>query len=108
MTIYIREFRRRGDPLAFQPISVQPIGISPAHVVGVEGTILRVRALDAIDGTPVLNIKPHLAEFAPRGPVTQPAWSREVMTDYYKRGAERRGAASFALLNRLDMPLYLV
>ena len=28
--------------------------------------------------------KPHMAEFAPRGGVKQPDWSRELMRDYYK------------------------
>ena len=60
------------------------IGISYAAVVGIAGTVLRVRALDAIDGTPVLDIKPHMAEFAPQGGVKQPDWSRELMRDYYK------------------------
>ncbi|WP_373281984.1 TrmO family methyltransferase domain-containing protein [Nocardia veterana] len=39
-------------------------------------------ALDAIDGTPVLDIKPYLSEFAPRGAVRQPAWSHELMAGY--------------------------
>ncbi len=60
------------------------VGISSARVVAVEGTVLKVRALDAIDGTPVLDIKPHIAEFAPQGPIRQPDWSRELMRDYYK------------------------
>jgi tRNA (Thr-GGU) A37 N-methylase len=42
-----------------------------------------VQALDAIDGTPVLDLKPYLAEFAPRGEVHQPAWSRELMASYW-------------------------
>lgn len=63
------------------------IGISCAEVVGVSGTVLTVRALDAIDGTPVLDIKPHMTAFAPRGPVRQPAWAAELMRDYYKTSA---------------------
>jgi tRNA (Thr-GGU) A37 N-methylase len=57
--------------------------------VGVNGTVLKVRALDAIDGTPVLDIKPHMVEFAPRGAVRQPAWAGELMRDYYKITASK-------------------
>jgi tRNA (adenine37-N6)-methyltransferase len=45
--------------------------------------LLTVRGLDAVDGTPVLDIKPWLAEFAPRGPVRQPTWSHELMAHYW-------------------------
>ena len=46
--------------------------------------MLRVRGLDAIDGTPVLDIKPWLKEFAPIGATRQPQWATELMADYYK------------------------
>jgi tRNA (Thr-GGU) A37 N-methylase len=42
-----------------------------------------VRGLDAIDSTPVLDIKPHLREFEPRGDVRQPSWSSELMAGYW-------------------------
>ena len=45
--------------------------------------MLTVIGLDAIDGTPVLDIKPLMAEVLPRRPVRQPAWSRELMRDYW-------------------------
>jgi tRNA (Thr-GGU) A37 N-methylase len=49
----------------------------------VEGVALYVSELDAIDGTPVLDIKPVMAEFLPRGEVLQPAWSHELMRQYW-------------------------
>ena len=39
--------------------------------------------LDAVDGTPVLDIKPYMNEFGPQGPVRQPAWSSELMAGYW-------------------------
>ena len=39
--------------------------------------------LDAIDGTPVLDIKPYMREFGPRGEVRQPPWADEIMGDYF-------------------------
>ena len=60
------------------------LGLSRAEILRVEGLSLFVRGLDAIDGTPVLDLKPWMAEFAPRGPAHQPAWVRELMADYYR------------------------
>jgi tRNA (adenine37-N6)-methyltransferase len=59
------------------------LGLATCELIAVEGATVRVRGLDAIDGTPVLDIKPYMTEFAPRGDVTQPAWSHELMADYY-------------------------
>ncbi|MCL4232257.1 MAG: tRNA (N6-threonylcarbamoyladenosine(37)-N6)-methyltransferase TrmO [Dehalococcoidia bacterium] len=39
------------------------LGVSAVELAGVEGSSLRVRGLDAIDGTAVLDIKPYLPEY---------------------------------------------
>lgn len=62
------------------------LGASYAEVVAVEGLTLTVKGLDAIDGTPVLDVKPCFVEFLPRGSIRQPEWSRELMEAYYKVG----------------------
>jgi CoA:oxalate CoA-transferase len=59
------------------------IGVSTCELLAVEGTVLRVRGLDAIDGTPVLDIKPHFVEFAPGGEIRQPAWAHDLMARYF-------------------------
>ena len=59
------------------------LGVSRCELLEVKGIELSVRGLDAIDGTPVIDIKPYMEEFGPRGAVRQPAWSRELMADYY-------------------------
>jgi len=41
------------------PHRPNPIGIAVARVVGIEGNIITVTGLDALDGTPVLDIKPY-------------------------------------------------
>ena len=40
------------------PYRPNPIGLSVVELVGIEGSVLAVKDLDAIDGTPVLDIKP--------------------------------------------------
>ena len=59
------------------------LGISRAVLLGVDGLDLHVAGLDAIDGTPVVDVKPWMNEFGPRGLVRQPAWATELMKQYY-------------------------
>lgn len=39
------------------------LGVSAVPLLGVEGAVVRVRGLDAIDGTPVLDLKPYLPRY---------------------------------------------
>jgi len=41
------------------PDRPNPVGLSLVDVLSIEGGVLRVRGLDAIDGTPVIDIKPY-------------------------------------------------
>ena len=61
------------------------LGSTICRVVRVAGRRLLVAELDAIDGTPVLDLKPVMSEFLPREPLRQPAWSRELMRHYWER-----------------------
>jgi tRNA-Thr(GGU) m(6)t(6)A37 methyltransferase TsaA len=59
------------------------IGVTICKILSVEGLSVRLEGLDAIDGSPVLDIKPWVAEFGPRGPLRQPAWISELMRGYW-------------------------
>jgi tRNA-Thr(GGU) m(6)t(6)A37 methyltransferase TsaA len=59
------------------------IGSTMCRMLGHEGRTLRVAELDAVDGTPVLDIKPVMREFLPRSEVVQPDWAGELMRVYW-------------------------
>jgi tRNA-Thr(GGU) m(6)t(6)A37 methyltransferase TsaA len=59
------------------------LGASVVRVLRRTGRTLYVAGLDAIDGTPVVDIKPVMREFLPQGEVHQPPWVAELMRDYY-------------------------
>lgn len=59
------------------------IGVTTCELLGVDGLTLRVRGLDAIDGTPVLDLKPYFSGFAPRTAVREPRWVSELMRGYW-------------------------
>ncbi|HET6794588.1 MAG TPA: SAM-dependent methyltransferase [Acidimicrobiales bacterium] len=59
------------------------IGVSTCRLLGVDGRRIEVAGLDAVDGTPVLDIKPHMSELGPRQPVVEPGWASELMSGYW-------------------------
>jgi len=59
------------------------LGATTCRLLSVAGRTLHVQGLDAIDGTPVLDIKPHVTGFGARGEVREPAWVHELMQDYW-------------------------
>jgi tRNA-Thr(GGU) m(6)t(6)A37 methyltransferase TsaA len=60
-----------------------PIGITAVELVAVSGNSVKVRGLDAIDGTPVLDIKPYFPAFDSRPNARIPTWVEEIMRPYF-------------------------
>ncbi|MEV6976226.1 TrmO family methyltransferase [Kitasatospora sp. NPDC093806] len=59
------------------------LGVSRCRLLKVDGLDLHVEDLDAVDGTPVLDVKPWFAEFGPQGAVHQAQWSTDMLGDYF-------------------------
>jgi tRNA (adenine37-N6)-methyltransferase len=76
--IFAQRVKRRPNRLASticRVVRIDDNGTPRIHVTG----------LDAIDGTPVLDIKPVMIEFQPREAITQPAWATELMRAYWQQ-----------------------
>lgn len=56
------------------PLRPNPIGVTTVELLGIEGNELRVRGLDAFDGTPVLDIKPYLVRGDLKRDASVPGW----------------------------------
>ncbi len=61
------------------------IGSTICRILRIDGLKIYLEGLDAIDGTPVLDLKPWVAEFGPRGSMFQPKWISELMRGYWRR-----------------------
>jgi len=59
------------------------IGVSRCRLIKVDGLDLHVEELDAVDGTPIIDIKPWFPEFGPRGEVRVPRWPGEMLEAYF-------------------------
>ena len=60
------------------------IGLCTVELLEHKGRTLKVKYLDAIDGTPILDIKPLFIEFQPKAEIKQPAWVSDLMRSYWK------------------------
>lgn len=60
------------------------LGASIVPLLGRHGREIRVLGLDALDGSPVIDLKPVMREFLPAGPVRQPSWATELMSKYWE------------------------
>lgn len=77
-----RKVRPRGNPelelmgvfATRSPDRPNPIGKSTVRLLERRGNVLRVRGLDAIDGTPVLDIKPYIPGYDSVDNARAPSW----------------------------------
>ena len=60
-----------------------PLGITAVQLLGIDGNVLKVRGLDALDGTPVLDIKPYMPPFDRMEDVKMPEWVGLFMDGYF-------------------------
>ncbi|MBS1516529.1 MAG: SAM-dependent methyltransferase [Bacteroidetes bacterium] len=61
------------------------LGSSIVKLISAKKNIIKVSGLDAVDGTPVIDIKPVMIEFLPDEKIIQPGWCAEIMKDYWKK-----------------------
>jgi tRNA (Thr-GGU) A37 N-methylase len=60
-----------------------PLGITVVPLVAVTPEGLRVRGLDAIDGTPILDLKPYFPQFDSAPGARVPEWVARLMRGYF-------------------------
>jgi tRNA-Thr(GGU) m(6)t(6)A37 methyltransferase TsaA len=59
------------------------LGLCTCRIVLIDHLAIEVEGLDAIDATPVLDVKPVMRGFLPRGGIHEPAWATEIMKGYW-------------------------
>ena len=68
---------RRGYLGSRSPTRLNPVGLTCARILAIEGLHIRVDAMDAYDGTPLLDLKPYVREFDTVFEPGDPAWRRQ-------------------------------
>ena len=60
-----------------------PVGITAAKILSVKDNVIRVLGLDAIDDTPVIDLKPYFPAFDRVDQAKVPDWVDRLMKDYF-------------------------
>ena len=60
------------------PFRPNLIALSLCRILAVEGAVVRIDGMDALDGTPVLDLKPYTPADAATGEVRVPDWARRA------------------------------
>ena len=59
------------------------LGLCTVELLERKGRTITVKYLDAINGTPVLDIKPAFKEYQPKSDLIQPFWVSDLMSKYW-------------------------
>jgi len=59
------------------------LGLTVVELLEKKDRVIKVKNLDAIDGTPILDIKPVMKEFQAKTEIQQPNWTKEIMKKYW-------------------------
>jgi tRNA (adenine37-N6)-methyltransferase len=73
----IRIFSQRGKNLSYR------LKVVVCRIISIEGASLVVEELDAIDGTPVIYIKPIMLGLQPDAASSEPDWACKIMQAYW-------------------------
>ena len=60
-----------------------PIGITAVKLISVRENVIEVQGLDAIDTTPVIDIKPYYPVYDRKEQAKVPEWVNRLMADYF-------------------------
>jgi tRNA (adenine37-N6)-methyltransferase len=67
-----------------------PIGLTSVRLLGRDRNVLRVLGIDALDGTPLLDLKPYLTRGDVWPEATSPDWIRKLWAEQEARDAQRQ------------------
>ena len=90
------------------PVRPNPIALTLVKLVKIEGSILYVSGLDAIDGSPVVDVKPYFEDdtvFSPRAPYMPPLDTELLKKNLLKQALTHHGEMCSDLLVGVRMAL---
>jgi tRNA (adenine37-N6)-methyltransferase len=76
-----KEFPLVGIFCTCSPARPNPVLMTVVRLCGRKKNVLEVTGLDAVDGSPVIDIKPYVKEFYPQKEVIIPEWMRRILRE---------------------------
>ena len=74
-----KDFSKVGIYCTLSPVRPNPILMAVVQLKGKQGNTLEVTGLDAVDGSPLLDIKPYVKEFYPQQETFIPEWMKTIL-----------------------------
>lgn len=102
-----RDTVKRGLFATRSPHRPNPIGLSVVQLLDVRGTRLRVRGLDMLEGTPVLDLKPYV-RYADSRPDASDGWLAELPPEPLPDHRDWQATPSNAKRSRRALPALLL
>jgi len=81
----LEKYPKQGIYATCSPARPNPVLMKVVRLLKREGTHLFVEGLDAIDKSPVLDIKPYVADMYPQEDVRIPDWMAEIQKEFSRR-----------------------
>ena len=81
-TLQVHPRKNKANPLTGvfgtrSPVRPNPISICACKILSIDGRRVHVDAIDAFDGTPVIDIKPYVPRLDAISGVRMPTWAKE-------------------------------
>lgn len=81
--------QRKGVFATRSPLRPAHVGISIVRLIAVVGRLLKVRGIDVLDGTPLIDIKPYIPHFDHQHEATS-GWMKSPRSDVEARRSDNR------------------
>jgi tRNA-Thr(GGU) m(6)t(6)A37 methyltransferase TsaA len=78
------DIQQRGIFCTCSPARPNPVLTTVVRLKGRKGNVLEVFGLDAVDGSPVIDIKPYIKDFYPQEGVSIPEWMQQLQEEVGK------------------------
>ncbi len=74
----LKEIPKKGIFASCSPARPNPVLLTTVKLVGINGNILKVQGLEAVDGTPVVDIKPYVKGYHSADNPKSPEWMEKI------------------------------
>ena len=79
------EYPLKGIFSTCSPARPNPVLLTVVQLIERKDNVLEVSGLDAIDGSPVIDIKPYVSDVYPQKEVSIPKWMNQILREVEKR-----------------------
>lgn len=81
-------FSKVGIFATCSPARPNPVLMTVVRLCGIRDNVLKVKGLDAVDGSPVIDIKPYLGKHCPPEEISIPEWMKQIQKEFNENSSK--------------------